>query len=396
MFRLVLTGALVVATASCGGGEAIVKTVKPDPKKKEAKQLVTEARDQATTGKVDAADRSYGEAYAMASDSPKLAWEILAEWVDFLEHASRPSRARDVAKQYYDTNPADPRGYALYADALIYGNRGKEALDVATQLVQLNGDDASGHEKRGRAFLLLGQTDEGVEELRKAVLLDTANAKYHISLGEALHQMGDVNKAALEFRAALKNAPDDPRANVLLGMALRDQSELDESRTYLDKALELDPKNGRAYFELGVLYNRQLKQAEAQEAFSKAVQYAPNESRFWYAYGEIYRVQQHDDDALRAYRKAVELEPPFPKAVAKLGAMLVEKKLYDEAEPYLIQAIRKDEKNPANYWYLGKAYAAKRKNRAAIDNYELFLRYAPKNDSDRERAKEIINQLKRR
>jgi superkiller protein 3 len=396
MFRLVLTGALVVATASCGGGEAIVKTVKKDPKKKEAKQLVTEARSQASAGKNDEADRSYGEAYATASEAPKLAWEILAEWVEFLEHVNRPNRARDVAKQYNDANLTDPKGYALYADALLAGNHGKEALDIATQLIQLSADDASGHEKRGRALLMLAQPDEGVDELRKAVQLDPGNAKYHLSLGEALHQAGDVNKAALEFRAALKSAPDDPQANVLLGMALRDQSEFDESKTYLDRALELDPRNGRAYFELGVLYNRQLKQADAQDAFGKAVQYAPNESRFWYAYGEIYRVQQHDEDALRAYRKAVELEPPYPKAVSKLGAMLVEKKLYDEAEPYLIQAIRKDEKNPANYWYLGKAYAAKRKNRAAIDNYELFLRYAPKNDADRDKAKEIINQLKRK
>jgi tetratricopeptide (TPR) repeat protein len=76
--------------------------------------------------------------------------------------------------------------------------------------------------------------------------------------------------------------------------------------------------------------------------------------------------------------------------------MLVEKKQYDEAEKYLIQAIRKDDKNAANYWYLGKAYAALHKSRAAIDNYELFLRYAPKNDGDREKAKELINQLKRK
>jgi Flp pilus assembly protein TadD len=410
MIRLALAGSLAVGAMSCGGGEAIVKTVKNDPKKKEAKQLVTDARDEAAAGKLDDADRSYGEAYATAAESPKLAFEILAEWVDFLDHAGRSGRACAVAKQYNDANVGDPRGYALYAEALILGNRGKDALDIATQLVQLTPDDPAGHEKRGRALLQLGQMDEGIDELRKAVQLDGSNAKFHMSLGSALHQTGDANKAALEFRAALKSAPEDPQAHVLLGMALRDQDETDEALSHLQKALDLDPKNGPAYFELGVLYNRQsaqlaehgqakqaeAKQAEAQESFGKAVQYAPNESRYWYAYGEIYRVQQRSDDALKAYRKAVALEPPYPKAVSKLGGMLVEKKQYDEAEPYLIQAIRKDDKNPANYWYLGKAYAAKKRNRAAIDNYELFLKYAPKNDSDREKAKEIINQLKRK
>lgn len=396
MLRLGLASALVVAVASCGGGENIVRTVKPDPNKKEAKQLVGEAREQANAGKNDQADRLYGEAYATASESPALAWEILAEWVQFLGNANRLGRARDVSKQYYDSNPGDPRGYHLYADALIRGSKGAEALVVADQLLQINGDDASAHDKRGRALLLLDRVEEGVEELRKAVDLEGNNAKYHISLGLALHRMGEIHKAALEFRAALKHAPDDAEAHVLLGMALRDQSELDEAKTYLDKAIQLDPRSGAAYFELGVLYNRQLKQADAEDAFGKAVRYAPNESRYWYAYGEIYRVQDRLDDALAAYRRSLELDPPYVKAAGKLGTVLVEKRQYEDAEQYLIQAIRKEPKNAQNYWYLGRAYAAQRKKTQAIDNYELFLKYAAKNDPERDKAREIINQLKRR
>jgi tetratricopeptide (TPR) repeat protein len=396
MFRLVLAGVLVAGAASCGGSEAIVQTVKKDPRKKEANQLVAEAREAANTGKVDQADRSYGEAYAMANESPELAWEILQEWVEFLQRANRPGRARDVAKQYYDANPADGKGYQLYAEALLRNNKGEEALDVASQLVQLNPDDPSGHDKRGRALVQLERLDEAVEELRKAVELESGNAKYHMSLGVALHRMGEVNKAALEFRSALKAAPEDPEAHALLGMALRDQSELDEAKTYLDRAIELDPKNGPAYFELGVLYNRQLKQAEAEDAFGKAVKHAPNESRYWYAYGEIFRVQARLDDAIAAYRRALELDPPFVKANGKLGGVLVDKQQYEDAEQYLIQAIRKEPKNATNYWYLGKAYAAVRKKSQAIDNFELFLKHAAKNDPERDRAKDIINQLKRK
>ena len=49
----------------------------------------------------------------------------------------------------------------------------------------------------------------------------------------------------------------------------------------------------------------------------------------------------------------------------------------------LTQAVRRDGKNPANYLPLGVVYAAKRKPKQAIENYELFLKYAPKNDPDR-------------
>ena len=61
-----------------------------------------------------------------------------------------------------------------------------------------------------------------------------------------------------------------------------------------------------------------------------------------------------------------------------------------------ITAIRREPKNAANYFWLGKAYAGLRKTRQAIDNYESFLKFAPKNDPDRDRARELINQLKRR
>jgi hypothetical protein len=41
-------------------------------------------------------------------------------------------------------------------------------------------------------------------------------------------------------------------------------------------------------------------------------------------------------------------------------------------------------------------YAARKKYRLSIDNYERFLEIAPKDDKDRARAKEAIRELKRK
>jgi len=131
-------------------------------------------------------------------------------------------------------------------------------------------------------------------------------------------------------------------------------------------------------------------------AFSKAVQLSPNESLFWYAYGEIYRVQERVDEALSAYRKAIDIDPPYPKALMKLGLMLTERKQYDEAEVVLTQAVRRDPKNHTSYFYLGILNAAKKKNKLAIDNYQKYLDLAPSNDPDRGRAQAAIRDLRRR
>ena len=74
--------------------------------------------------------------------------------------------------------------------------------------------------------------------------------------------------------------------------------------------------------------------------------------------------------------------------------MLAQRKQYDEAEIVLTQAVRRDSKSAQNYMLLGVVYAAKRKPKQAIDNYELFLKYAPKNDADRPRVLNAISELK--
>ena len=388
---LIVVGILGAAVPGCGGTEKPIRIVKKKEKKKDVGAILGEARDEAKAGEIDAADALYEEAYDVGQD-----FEILEERVDFLIQAGKATRATEAAKAFYDQNPTDPKGYELYAEALLAAGKGEEANTVADELIGLNGAVAVGYAKKGRALLMLDRDEEALDNLRKAIEIEDDKVEYHIALGLALHKLGKIDEAQLRFRTAVKKAPEDAMAHVYLGMALRDQSELDEAKSFLDRATELDPRNARAYFELGLLYNRKGQQADAEAALSKAVQLAPNDSLFWYAYGEIYRLQNRHDEAMSAYRKALDIDPPYPKALGKLALLLVEKKQYDEAEGLLIPAIRKEPKNPANYFNLGAVYEARRQKKLAIENYEKFLELAPRNDRDRDRARNAIRALKRR
>ncbi|MBV8760365.1 MAG: tetratricopeptide repeat protein [Deltaproteobacteria bacterium] len=390
MFRcLGLAVAFAVTVPACGSTPKPVKKVHKEPKK-DSKAMVADAREDAKSGEYDAADKKYAQAYQDSQD-----FDVLEEWVDFLIHNGRAQKGVDAAKTYYDAHMTEAKGYALYADALLAAEDGPKALEVAQGMIDLDDKNAAGHEKKGRALILLGK-EEGLEELRKAVHLDPDNATYNVSLGKALFQLGKVDEAALAFRAAVKAEPENADAHVYLGMALRGQSEYDEAKVHLTKAIDIDPHNGRAYFELGLIAGLQNKADEAEQALAKAVKMSPNDSQFWYAYGEVFRSTDRLDEALSAYRKAVELDPPYPKAQQKLGLLLVERKQYDEAEVVLTQAIRRDKNIAVNYLNLGTVYAAKKKNQLAIENFEKFLSLASKSDPDRARAKDAINELKRK
>ena len=387
---------LAIATAlfgACGGNTpAPVKPVKKEKTKdKDVRALLAEARDAAQEKDVETADKAYGKAYAISKE-----FEIVEERVDFLIHAGKAARAAEAAKEYYDDNISDVKGFRLYADALLAGNKGKDAEVVADALIALDEKDPSGYEKKGRALLLQDKSDEAIEQLRKATQLDDQSHTYHLQLGIALLKLGKVDEAGIKFKAALNRSADDPMIHVYLGAARRAQGELKEAKQLLDRALELDPDNGRAYFELGLLYNQQQKQADSQVALEAAVQKSPHESQYWYALGEIYRLQDRAADAIRAYEKANDLDPPYPKAIGKLASLLVDAKKYDDAEAVLTPAVRRDPKNHVNYLYLGAVYAAKGQKRVAIENYEKYLELAPKNDPEINRAKAAIRDLRRR
>jgi tetratricopeptide (TPR) repeat protein len=386
--RLVLACA-VIAPACVSDGRQVKhgKQAKHDER-----ALLKDAQEDARNGDYEASDKAFDEAYQISHD-----FEVVEDRVDMLIHAAgKATRAVEVAKAYYDDNIKDVRGFNLYAEALLAAGNGAEALNVAVEIVKLNGDDPAGHEKRGRALILLDKNDEGVDELRKARDLDSKSSTYQMALGTALLQLKHIDEAAVAFHAAIKAAPDDADAYVQLGAARRQQQELDDAKGYLDKAIELDPRNGTAHFELGLLYNAQGKQAEAEAELLRSVQLAPNNSLFWYATGEIYRVQERFDEAINAYKKAGEIDPPYPKALQKLGLMLVERKQYDAAEVVLTRAIRREPNIATNYLNLGTVYAAKGRTRAAIDNIETYLKKAPKNDADLERARATLDKLRHR
>ena len=184
LWRLALVGALA-GTVACGGSQTKggQTAAKEKKRKSDVRALLSQAREDAKSGDVDAADQAYEEAYDLDKN-----FDILEERVDFLIHARRAGVALEAAKAYYDANATDVKGYKLYAEALIMNNKGTEALEVADQLIALDEKDPAGHEKRGRALILVEKTEEGLEELRKAVSIDGDSATYHVALRRHLER----------------------------------------------------------------------------------------------------------------------------------------------------------------------------------------------------------------
>lgn len=382
--------AAVAVSGGCGSKSPKVEEAEPEPEGPNAAQLATEARAAAAAGDIATADAKFAAAFQASGDV-----SILEERVTLLYEHRRVAEAVDLAKAYYDEHPTDSRGIHLYAQALLAAGDYATALGVADELLALDENDAAAHEKKGRALVLGGKADQGVEELRKAVSLAPDDPRYMVELGSALHRAGKVDEAALQLRAAIKLDPDNGRALMLLGLALADQAELEEAEVFLVQATKKS-KDARPWFELGVVQNKRGDDLGAEASLARAVTLEPENSLYQYAYGEMLRFNKKYDEAIEAYRKATELDPPHPKAPAKLGYTLFQAQRLGEAEIFLTEAIRKDPRNPFNYYNLAIVYREQKKTKLAIDMYQRFLEVSDPQDGDRPKAEACIKALKRR
>ncbi|PWT90210.1 MAG: hypothetical protein C5B54_07565 [Acidobacteria bacterium] len=95
--------------------------------------------------------------------------------------------------------------------------------------------------------------------------------------------------------------------------------------------------------------------------------------------GWTYSFQGKLDDAIEECKKAIEIDPEFGNPYNDIGAYLIEKELYDDAIPWLEQAVQAKRYDSYHYphYNLGRAYTAKGMMRRALEEFQKALEIAP-------------------
>ena len=120
------------------------------------------------------------------------------------------------------------------------------------------------------------------------------------------------------------------------------------------RALEVDPKFTRAWIGLAYEYFALHQLDPALDALKKSVASDPNQilPRRMYAF---LLTQLHQDTAIDAWRDLLKIAPNDPEANSRFGALLVQRKRYAEAVPYLETATKSDP-SPDLQYSLGATY----------------------------------------
>jgi SpoIID/LytB domain protein len=189
---------------------------------------------------------------------------------------------------------------------------------------------------------------------------------------------GDLTKSANEYLFKARLNPKNIKPLLNAAIVYKQLGKYETSAKAFEQALLIQPNNSDVLCELGWLKFHLAKYTEAAKLFEKALAQRPNHTRSLLGLGSVYSHLNKKVDSMSYLKKYKKLRPDFSGIDYIIAWAYVNFKMYDEAEQYLIEALRKDPSFIEARLPLAGIYARNHKFNKAWNQYHRILDYAPK------------------
>jgi len=155
---------------------------------------------------------------------------------------------------------------------------------------------------------------------------------------------------------------------------------LAEAEVICRKILAHAPKDFDALHMLAVICSEKGEYDESERLFRETISLDPNFPPSFYNYGSLLAKQKKYLAAITQFDKALSLFSNFVPAHCDRGSALNELGQFDEAIPWLLQAIDAKRYEPRHFphYNLGRAYLAKEMYSEAIRSFKSSLEIEPR------------------
>jgi tetratricopeptide (TPR) repeat protein len=256
------------------------------------------------SGELDEAIEQFQEAVRQRPDNIDYLYELGS----LLMEADRFTEAMDIAEHAIQTNPDDPRGYALKSRGLMWSDS-PQSIQVAIQGLDRDPNFAPLYASQAVAYTNLGRWQEGLRMATRAREIDPNNIFVQWSYQWPATYRGDFRGAieSLEisiglnpnlitpyfylarlyivaneptmgiatYERILELDPENPRAHLRLceTYAQVEQARFDIAQQYCDRAIQLDPEYGDAYARRGVMQYARRNYEGAIDSFESCIEF---------------------------------------------------------------------------------------------------------------------------
>ncbi|HSL54701.1 MAG TPA: tetratricopeptide repeat protein [Pyrinomonadaceae bacterium] len=223
-----------------------------------------------------------------------------------------------------------------------------------------------------------------------------AGAVAQVNDGVSAFERGDKSRAKVIFEQTLKKDPRNVDAHTYLGMIAADANELKEAERHFAAAASLAPSEPSTRNNYGAILMRLGRTPEARAEFEASLKLNADQPSALTNLAQIYFDRGQPDDLRmagslleRAAKNSSDVQIPHALLVTrlKLGQLLMEKDLIDEAIAELSAALSSDRTNVDVILSLSRAQILKKDLRAAgrtlegavasgIDNAKIYAALA--------------------
>jgi choline-sulfatase len=193
-----------------------------------------------------------------------------------------------------------------------------------------------------------------------------------LDAGDAFHAGDFPTGEALLARVQEKD-PQMSAVPYMLGEAALRQQKWDQAAAELQKSLELDSNFDQAMTALARALHEKGDDAGARQWLEKALQRNSQNFRAWYELGWLQARTGNNQDAQAAYEKVLAIQPNFALAQRDLGLIYFDRKDYQHATPYLLQATQLGLKEARVFNFLGICYDRTGRLSQAVQSYRQAL-----------------------
>jgi tetratricopeptide (TPR) repeat protein len=142
--------------------------------------------------------------------------------------------------------------------------------------------------------------------------------------------------------------------------------------------MEFTEKEAQRLFEEAYNYHMMGELDRAIELYKKSIELKPTAQAYTFL-GWAYSMKKDYEKAIELCKKAIEIDPDFGNPYNDIGAYLIETGRFEEAIPWLYQAISAPDYEPRHYPHinLARAYMMLGKLDLALEHAEIAIELEP-------------------
>ena len=212
----------------------------------------------------------------------------------------------------------------------------------------------------GIAFTEASQFEKAIENLEKSVALDSKQVEPVLMLADAYVKSGKQEKAIEILNQALMNGLASASLFLALGDTFAQLGRTDDAIQNLEKSRDLEAKNVKTYRYLAQAYVDAGRFPEAEQAAAAAIRLGAGEASIYTLWALSLARQGKTEESKKVRSQTPKREDPpeqdqdvleksFLEATshhyAMLGNVCAANKSFEQAESYLLQALKLDPKS---------------------------------------------------